>query len=343
MRAFVLWMVWTLILTPLTAWGAGLTQHQFMAEIGGDLAATPELVECLEAYPGELLFGGSFPDAGYAVDNGDLSEDMHVPAFIDAFVQYLQETFPYPYERQRRLIAFMLGTGSHVVDDPPYHAHFIARVAEEDFAGDYGTAHTWCDTGLEFVTLVEHCRGPALPRTWVPVADIVETLRLMGREYDPEDLVQGGRIIALTGYLERLVAGIVYFPVILRMPWAADNYYEYSEGGLLDGGERAAAYYEQTWAELMARYPVLRDRFLGRLSQAQRGRSHHIGPGGKAIPNPLLGHARRCLAEDLVEIEITRLPDGSVLYGTPVVRDPQGLERLLEELIAQFVSDGEAY
>ena len=147
-----------LVLIPSMALAAGLTQHQFMADIAYELVATPEMATCLGENRNAYLVGASFPDCGYAILNQALSRDAHSPRFIEAFVDHIRQTYSYPYTDQYPLISFLLGVAAHVANDPPYHAQFIREVAARDFDGDYALAHTMCDTGLEFVTIVEHNR-----------------------------------------------------------------------------------------------------------------------------------------------------------------------------------------
>ena len=214
---------------PTFAGAAGMTQHQFMADIGFGLVSTPELSECMGENRDAFLVGAPFPDAGYAVLNDPMSDDAHSSEFVDAFVTHIRDNYSPPYTEKYRLISFLMGVASHVADDPPYHAYFISRVADEDFEGDYDLAHTMCDTGIEFLTIMDHDRWKDIPEFWLPLRAIKDVYALMGSHYSTAEIVTGNVIILVADYAERLITPLLYLPMRLTMPWAASNYYYYPE------------------------------------------------------------------------------------------------------------------
>lgn len=301
------------VIYPSLGFSAGMTQHQFMADIACDLVSTPELVHCLEENRDAYLVGAPFPDAGYAILNDPMSDDAHSTEFIDAFVSHIRATYDPPYTDQYRLISFLMGVASHVADDPPYHWYFIAASADEDFDGDYDLAHTWCDTGIEFLAIVDYNRWLDIPRFWLPLGDIAEAYSLMGSNYRKIDILLGNLIILVADYAERLIAPFVYFPVSEMMPWTASNYYTYPDGGLFNGGELSAEYYESVWENLMSDggAPVPAHTLL-RVSGEPRFR--HSSTEHR---QPLHDFSWRCLTEGIIEVDVTSGENGSVIFGQP--------------------------
>jgi len=324
-----LFMIGLLILVPSSALAAGLTQHQFMSDIACDLVSTPEMLGCLGDNRGAYLVGAAFPDCGYAILNSPLSSLAHSRNFISAFVTHIRETYAPPYTDQYPLISFMLGVASHVADDPPYHRYFIAEVADRDFGGDYDLAHTMCDTGLEFATIIDFNRWGDLPVVWLPVEDIQSVFEMLGSSFTREEIINGNNVLAIAGFAERLVTLFLYLPVKLIMPWGAQNYYDYPEGGLFNGGELSAEYYESIWSTLMSLgwepqeipMPFALDSTNDPLARAflQASESHQV----------FFEFARKCLEERIVRIDVTELEDGSVLLSPPRITKPKRFIDLL--------------
>jgi hypothetical protein len=325
-----LFIPWVLLFPAVVA-AAGLTQHQFMADIASGLVTNPELAQCLGENRNAYLVGSSFPDCGYAALNDPLSEDAHTTEFIDAFVTHIRETYTYPFTDEYDAVSFMLGIASHVADDPPYHQYFIAEVAEQDFEGDYDRAHTMCDAGLEFLTIVDYSRWCDNPCLWLPLSDIVETFAAMGSSHSSRDIVFGNMILNLAGVAERTIALYLYLPVALMMPWGAANYYDYPMGGLFNGGEIAAEYYETIWEDLMA--AVLRgERYSGNVPEGSPTMPvSRFFSGNVENRRILYDFARECLEKDIVRMAVIRLDDGSILVGQPRIRESETFDFLLRD------------
>ncbi len=325
-RAFLVCMM---LASPGVAMAAGLTQHQFMADIARDLVTNADLEACLSENRNAYLMGAPFPDTGWVVFDDPLSEDAHSPAFISAFVEHIRETYPYPYAEQQRLISFMMGVASHVADDPPYHSGFIQAVAEHDFRGDYDLAHTMCDAGLEFIAIVDHDRWEDVPEYWLPLRDIEQVYARLGSSYDRWEFVLGNMILIVAEEAERWVASPLYRPLERVMPWAVANYYTYPDGGLLNGGEIAAGYYLDTWRALFASPGAAR---LGPLAGSglaadDRARIHR---------DPAIAFARRSLEDGVVRIEVSYDSDGSVTLRGPVILDMDAWTGGVNELARAF-------
>ena len=318
-----------LLAIPSLVFGAGLTQHQFMADIAYELVSTPALSDCLGENRDAYLVGAAFPDAGYATLNIPLSNQAHSKSFINAFVEHIRQSYVSPYNDQYKLISFLLGIASHVADDPPYHAYFISEVADRDLNENYDLAHTLCDTGLEFTTIIDFNRWGVIPKVWIPVEDIQRVFEMLGSSYSREEVMNGNKVLSVAGLAERLVALLAYLPVRLIIPWAFENYYDFPQGGLYNGGEVSAAYYESIWDALMSPGLFLEDNTIqlpaGFLDtpplrdDLQTAESRQF----------LYAFARRCLAEKAVRIDVTELEDGSVLLGSPRIIKPRKFFDLL--------------
>jgi|GEM_PF-3462211 len=333
LRLFALSLVFVV---PTLCIAAGLTQHMFMSDIASELVTTPELVTCLDNNRDAYLAGAFFPDAGYAVGNQQMSEDAHSKSFIDAFISHIQQSYPSPYVDQYQQISFMMGAASHVADDPPYHAHFVKEAAQRDFNGNYDKAHTMCDSGLEFLTIVDFDRWSDIPALWLPLDDIVNTYALIGSSYSKVEIVTGNVILLVAAYAERLIASPVYNPLVRTMPWTAENYYDFPNGGLFNGGEVSAAYYETVWGTLMS------SDFSPPETTIDNFPDLRLGPGLKTSPEPtessqiLYDFARRCLDKHLVVVEVFDLNDGSVRIGQPRITDHEKYISLLQATVQRI-------
>ena len=300
---------------------AGLTQHQFMAEFALEQGVAPHIAEFLSPHTAVLMNGGSFVDAGYAAFNSEMSNQMHRTSFISAFAAHVRSTYSPPFTGHERLLAFVMGTASHVANDGPYHSGFVAAVADHDFNGDYDVAHTMCDTGLEFLTLTDFDRWWDLPCLWLPVDDIAAAFQRLGYSHPEQDMIRGNMVLGLAAYLERMVARAVDGFVISVMPWGAENYYGYPDGGLLNGACLTAAYYEDVWNQVHGGPGVIsRERAVSQQAQA-------------ADQDVFWELARRCLDEQIVAMDWQRLPDGSVLINPPRIIDQAALDRLLATVV----------
>lgn len=67
-----------------------------------------------------LQAGSPFPDWGYLC-NDDAGEAGHWPPFIEAFVEYLHETYEPGTKEFDRLATFLFGVESHVEADILWH------------------------------------------------------------------------------------------------------------------------------------------------------------------------------------------------------------------------------
>lgn len=319
----------------LAVQAAGLTQHQFMAQLGNQLVIIDELQDILDANEDLVMIGGSFPDAGFACGNRGMAEAAHSPAFITEFVEYIKELYAYPFAGQEPLIAFMMGVSSHVAADPPYHQLFITESADQDFWGNYDLAHTFCDAGLDFLTIMDHHRWFELPAFCVPVDDLLQVYDRMEQDCTEFDIILGNTIIYIAGILERAVTPMVYLPLWLVMPWTAENYYSYPEGGLYNGSELSAAYYETTWTSLLS--PAVH----------QYGRRWELVHSVVSVDNGattydhhqamLFHYARKCLDQGIMSVDIRREPTGFVLIEKPRIAKAQEFTALVNDLAASML------
>ncbi|MFT4621898.1 MAG: MYXO-CTERM domain-containing protein [Myxococcota bacterium] len=87
-----------------------------------------------------LLFGAAFTDTGYAVDSPAsraYSEHTHWEPFIEDYVEWMRVNDPPPWDtlESRKRVAFLLGCGSHGLQDSIFDSLFLYQIAEHDGAG----------------------------------------------------------------------------------------------------------------------------------------------------------------------------------------------------------------
>jgi hypothetical protein len=337
-----------LLVCPGLALGAGFTQHQFMADLGLRYIQEPSLLDLMREHRDAYLVGAYFPDVGYGAGEQEMGDRTHDLRFIDLFIQHIRTSYPAPYTGQQKLISFLLGVGSHNADDPPYHNILIRESARRDFGGDYETAHTYCDTGLEFIVIIEHNRWwDDIPRElWMPVEDLLEVYDAMGMSFvTTEMMVNGGTLIHLGNYAERWVANLLYSSLVHQAPWTARSYYWYPGGGLHDCGKDVGAYYNDIWQRLHAPAPPSPLRPWQSLESPIMAPRRLMSPSF-AAPSPLHSQdspihrfSREALSRGVVEMRQTRHADGSITVGPPRVVSALGLARLLDELVREVLGN----
>lgn len=292
---------------PNLIFSAGFTQHQFMGELAINLLSNEELSSILKNHLNEVLVGSSYPDAGYAVGNKELSYISHTTAFVDAFITYIKKNYPYPYTSNYDLISFLIGISSHVADDGPYHTGFIAESAIQDFNGNYEKAHTYCDAGLDFVTIVDFDRD-IRPTYWVPVADLIKVYESMGYFYDEKPIILGNIIIILGGIGERIIADRMDRYLQDIMPWSISNYYTFENGGLLNGATLASFYYEEIWERLLNNN--IAENSINNFLYIEERRE---------TDNPIFKFAYEALKNNWIKVDVKKLKDGSVIIYQPKI------------------------
>ncbi len=334
MRQMAKMLIVMSFLITQSVYAAGMTQHIFMADIAWELLQPMKLRQLLNYYDDAYMVGAVYPDSGYPISS-EYAELSHSTDFIDAFVNYINDKSKRPYDDCPRLVSFMLGAASHVADDPPYHQLFIVRVAEEDFNGDYSTAHTYCDTGIDFLSIIDYDRWLAHPEWWVPVQDLLCVYQRMGYHFNPNEIIIGNAVMKVASFGERLAAPLVYNKIRTDMPWGSANYYDYPEGGLFNCGEIVADYWIELWERIISgrsgfsfgSIPML----SGHLKIKPSHRFAHL--------NPAFEFGYQCLAQGCVQVDLEVDDAGWILIGEPRIINVGLFNTLLNRMIDELAAN----
>src|SRR5689334_4321102 len=89
---------------------AWISQHAVEHLPDGDLKELLSRPELQQA----LINGSVFPDGGYVIDDG-YGEIAHWEPFVQAYVEWMQEEVPHPYNHGDAALytAFLMGIASH--------------------------------------------------------------------------------------------------------------------------------------------------------------------------------------------------------------------------------------
>jgi hypothetical protein len=251
LKTFLRIFILTTALVTTTYAGGGIT-HMFLATEA--IAALPDaklqrlLKDNMDAY----LVGSYYPDSGY-VGGANYGEDSHWDAFINAFADYLKDTYKNPAKDNPQLVAFMFGCASHRVSDEIIHGTFYHESAGKDFGGDYDKAHQASDFGIDILVMVDKNQWFNYPSSWwVPVDDLVAIYKRMGKQtYTADDIANGNAVIEMEGAGIRAIA-LATYPALkwVEMPWTAMHYYDWPEGGMKIDVEKIAEYQTELWEKI---------------------------------------------------------------------------------------------
>lgn len=143
--------------------------------------------------------GSFFPDAFYnCFGHSQTAEDAHWPPFTRTAVNYYRDEYILKGIPNDNLRNFIFGLFSHQVVDVPWHSlnsyqGLIRMIAEMDFDGDYGSAHSFVDTAGDFILLNSQFQNLSPEKAdsllkfysikWeYPIDDIMMILKLSGSE-----------------------------------------------------------------------------------------------------------------------------------------------------------------
>lgn len=227
----------------------GIVSHIHISNLARELLPAGDLQDLLddpEVYE-PYRAGSIFPDTGYGADD-PYGEMAHWEPFTDAYIQYIRETYPPPFDspEARRHVAYLLGSASHSMADQWFDSLFMARVTQIDGSSDA------LDSGSDPWLIVEHdpdariegwVDAPTMNEIFLTYLDYepgVETI-----EYGMDRVVQG--INALYFFAEDL-----YEVNWLMMPWGATHYHmaEGAPGSLPHIAEVVALYWQVIWERL---------------------------------------------------------------------------------------------
>jgi hypothetical protein len=200
-----------------------------------------------------LLSGAMFTDTGYALDDGAAraySEHTHWEPFIEDFVEWIQVNDPPPWDsvESRKRVAFLMGCGSHGLQDTLFDSLFLYQIEEHDGAGQ-----DEADPGTDgFLVLDGHVR-------FVPEADLpMDTLLELYADLDQEiteELIDRAVSVVTAAYINdgggltvAETLGNRYAP---DLPWARIHYLDPEIPGSLRAEIYPTMRYQQAlWARL---------------------------------------------------------------------------------------------
>lgn len=304
--------------------GGGIT-HMFIAQ--ETIAKLPDqklralLLDNFDAY----LVGAYYPDSGY-IKGTHYGEDSHWDPFIYTFADYIKQTYPDPTLQAPKLVAFLFGCATHRVSDEIIHVTFYNITKEKDFNGDYDRAHSNGDAGIDFLVNID--KQVASPMTWwVPVSDLVEVYRRMGKTVTASEIRWGTSIIFLANHGERLIAAVAYPYYRWKMPWTAAHYYDWPEGGMLMDEQKVAAYLTALWQRL-------NDQSLKKQSTSP----HQSTYQEQAVPSAAEDFAQKAIESGAASITINSNSDGSIELQQPIFNQLDKIKTLLNQLLAKLTN-----
>src|SRR5262245_56122158 len=103
---------------PASCFALGCLAHNYVAEqVAPQLeSSSPDLYSIISANWNAYIVASDYPDTGF-VPGATYGEISHWQPFADAFISYLQDTYPTPSTQRDRLIAFLMGVGTHIQSD----------------------------------------------------------------------------------------------------------------------------------------------------------------------------------------------------------------------------------
>jgi len=224
----ILFISLLLLITLFTnAYAGGGTAHMFIAKGAIDLLPDARLrnllLDNLDAY----LVGAYYPDSGF-IKGTHHGEDSHYDSFIYAFAEYLKENYTDAAQQNPKLVAFLFGCAVHRVSDDVTHWTFYPIVADNDFKGDWFTAHSYGDNGIDLLLIMERPQQVSVPSEWwIPLQDLLAVYRRMGKpEYTAQEIIWGNSVISLVPNSEKVIAPGSYPILKWKMPWTAQHYYD---------------------------------------------------------------------------------------------------------------------
>lgn len=232
-----------LILGILPAWGfsLGVLCHNYVANQAAVQisAENPTVAAFLRKYHNAYVVGSDYPDTGF-VGQHDYGEIAHWPNFVDPFVALIRAKYANAtgtaLEHRNRLIAFLMGVGTHIKSDIVSHWTYYVWVAKQDFHASgrdaevggkiYEKAHSLMDPGSDAYVTVRKGIYNHPVHWWVPVSDLVTVYGKMGHQISRETIIDANaEYYVLTGLDEDLIAYPEYlYDALYKAPWAMAHF-----------------------------------------------------------------------------------------------------------------------
>ncbi|MEO8402669.1 MAG: zinc dependent phospholipase C family protein, partial [Gammaproteobacteria bacterium] len=203
---------------------AGSVTHMFIAKETIAKLQDKELANLLLNNMDAYLVGSNYPDTGF-IRGTHYGNASHWETFINTFVIYLREKYPFPDQQNPKLVAFVLGCAAHDISDQVFHGTFLNTVAMNDFKGNWNKAHQQSETALDLLITVEKNQWGVRPSMWwVPMSDLLAVYHRMGsNQFSLAEIFWGNTVYSFAGISERAVSPFAYGYIRLKMPWLAHH------------------------------------------------------------------------------------------------------------------------
>jgi hypothetical protein len=297
------------LFSSFQSYAGGGIAHMFVADGTLPYLSDYKLRNLLQDNRDAYLTGAHYPDSGFVPGTG-YGEDSHWDPFVFTFADYIKEKYPNPELQNPKLVAFLMGCAVHRVSDEIMHFIFYNYISEQDFNHNDFKAHKYGDVGIDLLLNIEKNRWTDHPKVWwVPVNDLLEVYHRMGLDqYTANQIIYGNKVLNLAGYLERAISIPSYTYLRLRMPWTAQHYYDWPEGGLLMNIQSVSVYQNNLW---------------NRLKQSQAILPHK--PIVTMHDTSLLELSKQALDDNMANVDIKYNTDGSVELQQPIIIDQNRL------------------
>ena len=200
-----------------------------------------------------LLFGATFTDSGYAIDNSAsraYSEHTHWEPFIEDFITWIQINDPPPWTslESKKRVAFLMGCASHGLQDTIFDSLFLYQVDEHDGAGQ-----SEADPATDgFLVMDNHVRF--IPEQDLPMETLLELYESLDEEITEEIILDAlTRVTTIyindeAGLHVAATLGESYEGVL---PWTRTHYMDPEIPGSLRAEiYPTMAYQQSVWARL---------------------------------------------------------------------------------------------
>mmetsp|Transcript_17099 Transcript_17099/g.66590 ORF Transcript_17099/g.66590 Transcript_17099/m.66590 type:complete len:807 (+) Transcript_17099:26-2446(+) len=247
------WRVAVLLGLAFVVIGCGVTQHNLIAHramhwfdpglVGGPQYAA--FADILANNQGSFQNGAAFPDWGYACFHSDQSEAAHWPPFTLHSARYLRENCGMQVGNWttdcQQLGAFLFGVVAHQIADIPWHdltatypsrQGFIQEMANIEFDGDFGTAHTIADTGAEFVIAREFDLSFIIAEWHLPVDALLAIYDSMGYPLEAFTLEACNVLLYAEVHAIKYFGDLLYPYASRRSVFLTDQQLNYWSGGM---------------------------------------------------------------------------------------------------------------
>eukprot|EP00794_Sanderia_malayensis_P010957 gene10957-12118_t len=207
-----------------------------------------DYLEIIKSNQDAFVAGNPYPDAMYPGlcykgKYHNIAEDTHWTPFLNATVNYIRKTYKQPWNQDaQKLVAFTFGYVSHEVADISWHSlgidqGFIRAMADVNFHGVFGNAHSNADAGGDMVSQLEGDDIAIQQYKWhVPSKDLYEIYKeYYGQEKVTQKVIESCSELLYLEWLGEKLAGAKLFKMFAKKsPFLVEQLHNYFLGGIHD-------------------------------------------------------------------------------------------------------------